>query len=159
MISDMDKQLCEQPLGRAMVVITKNYWGALSKNLEHLGIDRHFTTMVAIDRAKDKCTQQYLCDVLQIDKVGMVRVLDYLVEKGMITRAVNPDDRREHIIQHTEKGKKVMPEIHEGIKEMNNTALKGFSENEQKIFKRCIEKIILNLKNLPVNEIDIKVKK
>lgn len=159
MISDKDKQLCEQPLGRAMVVITKNYWGAFSKKLEHLGIDRHFTTMVAIDQATEKCTQQYLCDVLKIDKVGMVRVLDYLVAKGMITRAVNPDDRREHIIQHTAKGKMVMPEIHAGIKEMNGIALKGLSTSEQEIFKGCIEKIILNLKNLPVNEIDIKVKK
>ena len=115
MISDIDKQLCEQPLGRAMVVITKNYWGALSKKLEHVGIDRHFSAMVAIDQAREKCTQQYLCDLLKIDKVGMVRLLDYLVEKGMITRAVNPSDRREHIIQHTEKGKSVMPAIHSGI--------------------------------------------
>ncbi len=156
---DKDKQLCEQPLGRAMVVITKNYWGALSKNLEYLGIDRHFTTMVAIDRAKEKSTQQYLCDMLQVDKVGMVRVLDYLVDRGMITRAVNPEDRREHIIQYTAKGKSVMPEIHAGIKDMNNIALKGFSKNEQEMFKGYIERIILNLKNLPVNEIDIKVKK
>ncbi|MFY9308474.1 MAG: MarR family winged helix-turn-helix transcriptional regulator [Bacteroidia bacterium] len=159
MISEKDKQLCEQPLGRAMVVITKNYWGALSKNLEHLGIDRHFTTMVAIDTAKERCTQQYLCDVLKIDKVGMVRVMDYLVEKGMITKVVNPNDRREHIVQLTAKGKKIMPGIHEGIKEMNNIALKGLSKGEREVFKGCIEKIILNLANLPVNEIDIKVKK
>lgn len=159
MISDKEKQLCEQPLGRAMVVITKNYWGALSKKLEHVGIDRHFSAMVAIDKAMEKCTQQYLCEVLQIDKVGMVRVLDYLVDKGMITRAVNPNDRREHIIQHTAKGKKVMPEIHAGIKDMNSIALKGFNISEQDIFKGYIEKIILNLRNLPVNEIDIKVKK
>jgi MarR family transcriptional regulator for hemolysin len=159
MISEKDKQLCEQPLGRALVVITKNYWGALSKKLEHLGIDRHFSTMVAIDHAKEKCTQQYLCDLLKIDKVGMVRFLDYLTDKGVITRVVNPNDRREHIIQLTSKGKKIMPQIHAGIKEMNNIALKGLTKSEQEVFKNYIEKIIFNLKNLPVNKIDIKVKK
>lgn len=159
MISDKDKQLCEEPLGRAMVVITKNYWGAFSKKLEHLGIDRHFTTMVAIDKASERCTQQYLCDLLKIDKVGMVRVMDYLVDKGMITKVVNPNDRREHIVQLTAKGKKIMPQIHAGIKEMNGIALKGLSKKDNEVFHHCIERIIVNLKNLPVNEIDIKLKK
>lgn len=159
MISEKDKQLCEHPLGRAMAVITKTYWGALSKKIEHIGIDRHFTVMVAIDKAKEKCTQQYLCDLLKIDKVEMVRVLDYLDTKGMITRAVNPSDRREHIIQLTAKAKKIMPEIHNGITHMNKIALKGFSKSDQELFKGFIEKIILNLKKLPVNEVDIKIKK
>jgi MarR family transcriptional regulator for hemolysin len=159
MITNNDKQLCEEPLGRAMVVITKNYWGALSKKLEHIGIDRHFGTMVAIDKAKEKCTQQYLCDTIKIDKVGMVRVMDYLVDKGMITRAVNPNDRREHIVKLTAKGKKIMPEVHNEIDQMNKIALKGLTKNEQIQFKGCIEKIISNLKNLPVNEVDIKIKK
>ncbi|MES2592971.1 MAG: MarR family winged helix-turn-helix transcriptional regulator [Bacteroidota bacterium] len=159
MISEKDKRLCEQPLGRAMVVITKTYWGALSKKLEHIGIDRHFTTMVAIDKAKEKCTQQYLSDFLNMDKVSMVRVLDYLVDKGMITRGVNPNDRREHIIQLTLKGNRIMPEIHNGIAEMNKTALNGISKSDQGVFKGFIEIIIQNLKNLPVNEIDVKIKK
>jgi len=159
MISEKDKQLCENPLGRAMAVITKTYWGALSKKIEHIGIDRHFITMAIIDKAKEKCTQQYLSDVLKIGKVEMVRVLDYLVTKQMITRAVNPGDRREHLIQLTSKAKKIMPEIHNGIIDMNKIALKGFSKNDTELFREFIEKIILNLKNLPVNEVDIKIKK
>lgn len=53
----------------------------------------------------------------------------------------------------------MMTEIHAGIKDMNSIALKEFNKNEQDLFKEYIEKNILNLKNLPVNQIDIKVKK
>lgn len=159
MIYVKKNQFYEHPLGKAMGVITKNYWGALSKKLEHVGIDRHFTTMVAIDNAKKKCTQQYLSDLLTIDKVAMVRVLDYLVAKGMITRTVNPKDRREHIIKHTAKAKKIMPEIHNVICQMNKIALKGFNTTDEELFNGYIKTIILNLKNLPVNEVDIKIKK
>lgn len=159
MISKLDKQLCEQPLGRAMAVITKNYWGALSKMLEDTGIDRHFTTMVAIEKAFEKCTQQYLCDVLKMDKVGMVRILDYLYEKGMITRKVNPLDRREHLIELTNRGKEIMPTINHKIAEMNSIALNGVDDNDIEVFRSVIEKIIQNLKNLPVNIVDIKLKK
>ncbi len=159
MISKKDIPCFENPLGKAMGIITKNYWGALSKKLEHIGIDRHFTTMAAIAQAKEKCTQQYLSDLLAVDKVHMVRVLDYLVSHGMITRTVNPLDRREHIIKHTAKAKKIMPVIQNGIAEMNKTAFKGFNTKEKELFNGFVETIILNLKNLPVNEVDIKIKK
>jgi len=139
--------------------MTKKYFGALSKKLEYLGIDRHFSPLVVIDKTKQKCTQQYLSDLLNIDKVAMVRVLDYLVKKGMIIRAVNPSDRREHILQLTPKAKKIMPVIHSGIAEMNKTALKGLSKNEQEQLHKFIETILKNVENLPANKVDIKIKK
>lgn len=147
------------PLGKLMGTITKNYYGALSKRLEHLGIDRHFATIVAIDKTKEKCTQQYLSNLLTIDKVTMVRILDHLVNKKLITRAVNPDDRREHIIELTLKAKKIMPKIHSGISDMNKTALKGLNKKEQGLLYSCIGTIIKNIEDLPVNKVDIKIKK
>jgi MarR family transcriptional regulator for hemolysin len=146
-------------LGKAMAVITKNYYGALSKRIEYLGIDRHFTILILIDTAQEKCTQQYLSDMLNCNKVLMVKKLDYLVEKKMITREVNSDDRRERIINLTEKGKKAVPQIQKEIMEMNKIVLKGFSKQDQDLFKIFLNNTELNLKNLPVNTVDIKIKK
>jgi MarR family transcriptional regulator for hemolysin len=88
----------------------------------------------------------------------MVRVLDYLNDKGMIIRAVNPEDRREHLIQLTVKAKKVMPKIRNEIVEMNKIALNGLNKKEQELFKGFINTIIKNLENLPVNKVVIKFK-
>jgi MarR family transcriptional regulator for hemolysin len=157
---DIENPLFEHlPLGRLMSTITKKYYGALSKQLEHLGVDRHFSPLVVIDKTKEKCTQQYLSDLLNIDKVAMVRILDYLVDKGMITRVVNPNDRREHIVQLTAKAKKVMLGIHKGIIDMNKTALKGLNKGEQEQLHKYMSTIIGNIENLPVNKVDIKLKK
>ena len=147
------------PLGKLMGTVTKNYYGALSKRLEYLGIDRHFTTLVVIDKTTEKCTQQYLSNLLTVDKVSMVRILDHLVEKRMITRAVNPNDRREHIIELTSKAKKLMPKIHSGISEMNKIALNGLTKKEQELLYTFMGIVIKNLENLPVNIVDIKIKK
>ena len=147
------------PLGKLLGGILKKYFGALSKGMEHYGVDRHFSTLVAIDKAEEKCTQQYLSDLLNFDKVSMVRMLDYLVEKKMITRSVNPNDRREHIIELTPKAKKVMPSIHKGIKEMNATAFKGVNKQDQEVFYNCLATIYKNIENLPGNKVDIKLKK
>ena len=147
------------PLGKLMGMITKKYYGALSKRIEPLGIDRHFATLIIIDTTHEKCTQQYLSDFLQIDKVTMVRNLDYLVKKKLIKRIVNPEDRREHIIELTEKARKIMPSIHAEIEVMNNIALKGFNKKEAKLFKEQIAQVIKNLDKLPVNEVSIKINK
>ena len=160
MISEKEKKFNDSmPLGKLLGGILKIYFGALSKSMERYGVDRHFSTLVAIDRAEQKCTQQYLSDLLNFDKVSMVRMLDYLVDQKMITRAVNPDDRREHIIQLTAKAKKIMPEIHNGIKEMNSRAFKNISKQNKELFYDCLITIFKNIENLPVNKVDIKLKK
>ena len=89
----------------------------------------------------------------------MVKILDYLYDKKMITREMNSDDRRERIIKLTEKSKKILSQIQKGVEEMNKTALKGFTDKEQTLFKQFLERASLNLKNLPVNTVDIKIKK
>lgn len=142
-----------------MGALTKQYFGALSKSMEHLGVDRHFYPLVVIDKTEEKCTQQYLSCMLDVDKVTMVRVMDYLMERGMITREVNINDRREHLIKLTSKAKKIMPEIYEGINKMNSLALKGLSKNEQELFYSAMKRIAKNIENLPVNEVDIQLKK
>src|ERR1019366_1743509 len=155
MISKQGKQIADlMPLGKAMALITKNYYGALSKRIEYIGIDRHVTTLVIINATKEKCTQQYLSDTLNCDKVTMVRVLDYLVDKGMISRVINVNDRRERIIQLTNKAKKLMPKIQKEITDLNKIALKNFTEKEKVLFKKFIEMMVVNLKNLPVNNVD-----
>jgi MarR family transcriptional regulator for hemolysin len=160
MLSDKERKYNQSmPLGKILGGILKKYFGALSIRMEQHGVDRHFSTLVAIDNAKQKCTQQYLSDLLNLDKVSMVRILDYLFEKKMITRSVNPNDRREHIIELTPKAKKVMPSIHDGIKEMNSIALKGLNKHDQEVFYDCLAIIFKNIENLPVNKVDIKLKK
>lgn len=145
------------PIGRQMAMLTKQYFGALSKSMEHLGVDRHFFPLVVIDKTDKKCTQQYLSCILGVDKVCMVRIMDYLVERGMITREINSEDRREHLIKLTPKGKKIMPSVYKGIDEMNSLTLKGLKKNEQQAFHTAMEIIAKNIENLPVNEVDIQI--
>ncbi|HRG53451.1 MAG TPA: MarR family transcriptional regulator [Bacteroidia bacterium] len=148
-----------KPMGRILGALTKQYFGALSKSLEHLGIDRHFYPLIVIDQTEEKCTQQYLSCMLDVDKVSMVRVMDYLMENGMITREVNSKDRREHLIKLTAKAKKILPEVYQGINKMNSLALKGLNKSEREQFYVMMSKMAKNIENLPVNEVDIQLKK
>lgn len=137
------------PLGRHLAILTKMYYGALSKRLEHLEVEKHYSVLVFIESNKDRCTQQFLSDTLKIDKTSMVSVVDYLEKKKFIKRIVNPIDRRAYLLELTSKAIKVMPEIHQQIKAMNKIALNGLNKEEATAFSRALCKISSNLSEQP----------
>lgn len=156
----MDSLLYQSlPFGRSLAVLAKTYFGALTKKLEHLEVERHYSVLIFIEQAVNGCTQQCICDCLKIDKVTMVGTLDYLMSKKFIRKSVNPNDRREHLIELTPKAKKVLPEIHSAIKELNESAFKGLSKLQQKELYQCIHQIQSNLDPLPSQKIYINYKK
>ena len=89
----------------------------------------------------------------------MVRILEYLMKKHFIRKIVNPSDRREYLIELTEKAIGVLPEIHACIKEVNTAAMKGIPKPHQKELTQWIFKIQENLEELPSQKIYINYKK
>src|SRR4051812_2912249 len=91
------------PLGRFLNLLTKSYYGALVKKLEHLEIDKDYSILILVESNAGHCSQQFLCDSLHMDKASMVKRIDILAEKGLIERCENPKDRREHKLVLTRK--------------------------------------------------------
>lgn len=148
----------ELPLGRHLGRLTKLYFGALTKRLEELDIDRHFSPLIVVGSTPD-CTQQFLADTLKIDKASMVRVIDYLSEKKYLERMRNPADRREFFLVLTEKGKKTLPLISRAIADLNKTSTKGLTKAETEKFLDFLCVVCKNLGSEPADEIIINFKK
>jgi MarR family transcriptional regulator, transcriptional regulator for hemolysin len=156
----MNNALIESlPFGRSLAILAKTYFGALSKRLEHLEIERHYSILIFIEGASNGCTQQCICDCLKIDKVSMVGRLDYLIKKKYVKKMVNPSDRREHLIELTQKARKVLPEIHKAIDSLNKDAFKGLTKEQQKELYRFMHQVQSNLEPLPSQKIYINYKK
>ncbi len=150
----MNQNLCDKlPFGRFLAVLGKSYFGALSKQLEHLEVERYYSILIHIDNYKGKSTQQFISDELKIDKVSMVRILDYLAGKKLINKVINPDDRRSHLIQLTAKGEKMIPTIKEAIAEVNRQAMLGLSPTQQKELYTSLNQVQLNLEQLPAQKV------
>src|ERR1035437_9051012 len=139
-------------------MLTRMYYGALTKKLEQLDIDRHFSVLILLDQSTKPCSQKDISELLMKDKASMVRIIDYLSDKHYITRVTNPEDRRHQIITLTEKAKRLLPKIYSGVKQLNDIALKGLKRNEKKYFYSCIDTIFHNLQQQPKNKIVIKFK-
>jgi MarR family transcriptional regulator, transcriptional regulator for hemolysin len=135
----------DQPLGRLFSQMGKGYLHLLRAKLKHLDIDRYYYTLVVIGTYEGEITQQELALTLDTDKVSVVRMVDYLSEKGYVRRVQKNDDRRKHNLMLTEKAKLAIPEIIKSITEMNEKMLNGLSGSQHKELNESIEKIKNNL--------------
>lgn len=151
--------LTKLPLGRYLAVATKLYFGALTKRLERLEVERHYSVLVFIDSSEGKFTQQCIADYLEIDKASMVRVVDYLSRKKYLKRIENPKDRREHLLELTPKALRAMPEIRRAISELNKKATRGISKRKSVEFYKTLCDVCDNLGKEPAAEVIVNYKR
>ena len=141
----------EFSFGRKFGLLGRLYLSVLAEKLKHLGIKKHFSVLVLIDKMGDHCSQKFIADTLYIDKTMIVGVLDDLSSKGFIKRIKNPDDRSEYWIQLTPKAKKHLPEIKKTMNTINSTILKELNSKEVKEFHTRLNAIYNNIKNMKVS--------
>jgi MarR family transcriptional regulator for hemolysin len=141
----------EFSFGRKFGLLGRLYLSVLAQKLKHLGLEKHFSVLVLIDKMGSQCSQKFIADTLHIDKTMMVGVLDDLGKKGFIKRTQNPTDRREYWIQLTAKGKKHMPEIKQTVNTINKAIMKEFNADDVKDFHNRLNIIYKNIKNLKIS--------
>lgn len=154
-----EEMLRAMPLGRFFAYITKSYYGALSKRLENLEIDRYYSVLLAIDKSGSHCTQHTLCQLLDIDKVSMVRMIDYFLKKNFVRKIQNPADRREYFIELTAKAKQRLSDFYAAVDEMNEVAFRGFSPEQRNTFLNQLLAMEANINELPSEKVIINYKK
>jgi DNA-binding MarR family transcriptional regulator len=104
--------------------------------------------------ASSDLTQQELADSLGCDKVQVVRIIDYLSEKGYVTRVKNAHDRRKYGLEITEKAKYFIPEIKKAIHDANALVLNNLSEKKiDDLYStlKIIEKNLSSFKNQTIS--------
>ena len=104
----------------------------------------------------DNITQDDLAELFQIDKCGVSRSLKKIEEKGLITRGIDPENRRKYILKLTEKGKKLTKYLKTKDDEWENLIYDNISisKNEfQKEFKTIFYKSMELNKELTKNNL------
>jgi len=147
------------PIGTRTLILSKLYYGILSKNLEKLDTERYFSILYYIRNNNGKCCQQDICDSLYIDKTAMVKILDILAKDGFIERRVNPEDRRQHYIVLSKKGEKQTKEITKSFAAIDEQLFNNISEKDKINFNATLAKLIENLEQIPKNNLFFNYKK
>ncbi|HVD97601.1 MAG TPA: MarR family transcriptional regulator [Cytophagaceae bacterium] len=147
------------PLSKELTHLSRLYYGVVTRKLSALEIERYYYILILIKEGKGKITPKELACGINSDKVFIVKILDYLYDKGMINRAVNAEDRRQYFISLTEKGNKTVPLIAKAFKEATEEVFKGIKKEEREIYYKVNDAMKKNLESLPSDEMKVNFKR
>lgn len=86
--------------------------------------------------------QASLSNMIAFDKTTIVKVLDRLVDKGLITRTRSATDRRINHLHVTPEGTRVLKEIHPMLDRSDKRILAPLSEADQRRFMEMLSRLV-----------------
>lgn len=147
-----------QPLGVYISKLIKSYYSMLSKQLDHISIDRYFYPMVVIKKKQQGASQKELAEELGVDKVTMVRILDYLEKHQCISRKADPRDRRVKRIELTGLGENYADEIEQALFEVDQQLLVDMNSKEKRQLLQQLDNMLKQLKDFPLDKVELTLK-
>jgi MarR family transcriptional regulator, transcriptional regulator for hemolysin len=139
------------PLGLTFASLTKHYLSLLSFQLEDMPLNRYFYPFWLVAKHSGTIGQQQLGELLNADKVTVVRIIDYLEKEEFVERQVNPNDRRCHLLVATEFGLKHLPKIEDALAHTDKLFFKMLGDDAK--IQSLLEHAVHQLKQLPGNRI------
>ena len=94
---------------------------------------------------KDNLTISEISEKTSLAKNTVSVVIDGMVNKGIVARNINPQNRRQTIISLTEYAKNLQEKYEVVSGQMNSLFYQGFTENEQEQFEQYLARILNTL--------------
>lgn len=116
-----------------------------SPTLESVGLTiSHWRALSTINRLGG-CLMSELAEFTTVDRTTLTRVVDQLVDAGLVQRAHLPDDRRLVRVELTERGGSVFAAAIDGLSTHSAQVLKGLSAEDLRHFRSVMQRIVRNI--------------
>ena len=100
----------------------------------------HYAFVLAVCREPGR-SQEDLARELCVNKSTVARNINYLEEKGYVSRTPLPQDKRQFSVFPTEKAQAVLPEIRAASAEWMTLLSKGISQTELDTFHSVLKRM------------------
>lgn len=97
-------------------------------------------------REKEKTSMKDIEEHLKVTHPTVIGIVKRLEEKGFVTTASDPKDRRVKLVSITPKTTKMIKKLDRHKRKIDENLLKGFTEQEAKEFRRMLFLIEDNLR-------------
>ena len=121
---------------------------AVDRGISVLGAPHDLTPLdlrlLSICRQMDECTATQLARLLPVDAGRISRLVNALVDKGLLRRRRLRDDRRVIMLRLTPEGEEVVGEVDRSLRDYFARLTDGLSEQEMHAFTTAAQRIIAN---------------
>lgn len=141
----------ESPLGSDLARLVRVWRALIDHRLKPLELTQtHWVTLHNIHQLPPEQSQIQLAKAIGIEP--LVRTLDQLEEKGLISRQTCASDRRAKRIKLTEKAEPLINEMEEVIGKTRDEILAGVSKQEVETLLHLIRKLEQNILDLQAKD-------
>ena len=89
-----------------------------------------------------------LASGLGTDNAGITRLLDRLEAKGLVARRTSPTDRRAIVIEPTDAGRALVPQLLPAFRGVTAQLLAGFSVQEAAVLQAMLRRLLSNVRSV-----------
>ncbi|CAI2447763.1 transcriptional regulator SlyA [Serratia quinivorans] len=137
----------ESTLGSDLARLVRVWRALIDHRLKPLA-QTHWVTLHSINRLPPEQSQIQLAKAIGIEQPSLVRTLDQLEEKGLITRHTCANDRRAKRIKLTEAADPIIREVDSVISSTRGEILSGITTDEVQLLVGLIGKLEQNITEL-----------
>jgi DNA-binding MarR family transcriptional regulator len=107
---------------------------------------------MALTKVRDHpgLSQQELAEVMLLDANAVVLLLNELEDLGYSMRRRDPGDRRRHILELTEAGRKAIARGEKGRASIEDEVLVGLSADEKQVLRKLLKRALDGVARIPV---------
>lgn len=139
----------ESTLGSDLSRLVRVWRALIDQRLKPLELTQtHWVTLYNIHRLPPDQSQIQLAKAIGIEQPSLVRTLDQLENKGLITRHICANDRRAKRIKLTDDAEPVIKEVTGVISLTRSEILDGISTDEIALLTNLVERLEQNIIHL-----------
>ncbi|AOV96914.1 transcriptional regulator SlyA [Edwardsiella hoshinae] len=139
----------ESTLGSDLSRLVRVWRALIDQRLKPLELTQtHWVTLYNIHRLPPDQSQIQLAKAIGIEQPSLVRTLDQLEDKGLITRHICANDRRAKRIKLTDDAEPVIKEVTGVISLTRSEILDGISSDEIALLTNLVERLEQNIIHL-----------
>ncbi len=135
-------------LGRLLRQTREELWRHMSAELAAVGIEMNFSQYIVMKNLRNgPAMSSSLADCAAINAGAMTRVIDSLIEQGLVTRTPSEQDRRVMHVDLTAQGRKIAKQMEVcGLRTLE-CALADISDRRLSELFHTLETIVGNLQS------------
>jgi len=111
-------------------------------NEELLGVRLKSYVLLCYLRDRGAATQQALGEKMMVDPNNLVLMLNELEDLGYLVRRRDPDDRRRHIVELTDEGRKAIERAEAGMESIEGEVLRSLDAGERRQLRQLLDKAL-----------------
>jgi DNA-binding MarR family transcriptional regulator len=116
----------------------------LERQLAPFGVTAQQAALL-LHAGREERTPSQLTALLGTDTAGMTKLLDRLVDKGLLRRRPHPEDRRAVVIELTGPGRALLPRLPPIFGRVTGQLLAGFTAEEIDQLTAMLRRMLVNL--------------